>query len=162
MNPSQSNQPRCIECGQVSFSVRKDGNICAVCSLKQKAVRPVRTEAEERAQQRSADALARPEVSTESVAGDLRRSLAPPMPDRKASVQLSLEERLARVETLVEELSVRLRRLEGWRDFEIRERSSGPEHHQGHQVIGRIPLWASGRYLLALKTERGTFDLDIV
>lgn len=73
----------------------------------------------------------------------------------------TIDQRLARLEQVVEELSGRIRKLETWRDFEIRERAEAPSSYKGQKVIGRIPIWGSGRYLLVLKTPRDKFGLEI-
>jgi hypothetical protein len=78
------------------------------------------------------------------------------------NVQGNLEQRLGRLERRMDEMSRDLEVLSNWHKFELRERSGGPEAHDGKRVIGRIPIWGSGRYILVLKTPKDKFELDII
>jgi hypothetical protein len=79
-----------------------------------------------------------------------------------ASVSSTLENRVAHIESQLRELSERLRRLEALREREICEKAEIPVFHRGHPVIGRLPIWGSGRSLIVMKTGPDTFELDIV
>ena len=72
------------------------------------------------------------------------------------------EQRIGQLERRMDEMSRALEILSSWHKFELKERSGGPEVHDGKRVIGRIPIWGSGRYLLVLKTPKDRFELDIV
>ena len=70
MSASNATQPRCIKCGRPSFSVKKDGDTCAICSLKKTVMRPGRVEIERDTAQHAAGSLSRPAAPVESVAPD--------------------------------------------------------------------------------------------
>ena len=72
------------------------------------------------------------------------------------------ERRIARLEQRLDKMSKAVENLSAWRKFELDERSGAPHMHAGKMVIGRIPIWGSGRYLLVLKTPKGSFELDII
>jgi len=82
-----------------------------------------------------------------------------------AQVNSKIEELARRVDQLerrMDEISRVIEILSSWHKFELEERRGGPAIHAGKRVIGRIPIWGSGRYLLVLKTLNDKFKLDIV
>jgi hypothetical protein len=69
------------------------------------------------------------------------------------------------VETLqrqLRDLSARLTYLEAARAAEQHEKTDYPLFHEGHTVVGKIPLFGSGYAVLVLKTATGTFQLEMV
>lgn len=72
------------------------------------------------------------------------------------------ERHIGQLEQRVGEIARAVETLSGWRKFEMEERSGAPDMHNGKRVIGRIPIWGSGRYLLVLKSQEDSFDIDII
>lgn len=71
------------------------------------------------------------------------------------------ERRIAEIERQLAEVSRAVASLSAWQKFEVEEQAGTPRIHKGNRVIGRIPIWGSGRYLLVLRTPKDRFELDI-
>lgn len=81
---------------------------------------------------------------------------------RVSSISMTLETRVAQIEEQIRQLGERLARLEALREREILEKAEVPAFHRGKQVIGKIPIWGSGRSLIVMKTGPESFELDVV
>jgi hypothetical protein len=74
----------------------------------------------------------------------------------------ALTAKLQQLEGEVRALSRRVAYLESTRADELRDRITFPVVHNGQQVVGKIPMWGTGRSIVVMKTSRGTFDLDVI
>lgn len=73
-----------------------------------------------------------------------------------------LDDRVRKIERELGELAERLELLEAVHKAEVHDRMTFPRTHKGHHVVGKIPIWGTGRSLIVFRTRSNTYDLDIV